>query len=143
VTEARVERTAVDVWGARAFMGRARELLSDGERSENTPASRMILLHSASMAACDAILSVNGRRIVGSDGGHVLRLEQAVALLAGDHRDLFARLEESRASRHGVSYAAGFVPADDVESSCAAVQELVGIAATHVDAQLPDWAADE
>jgi hypothetical protein len=92
----------------------------------------MILLHSAAMAACDAILSVNGKRIVGSDGGHLLRLEQAETLLRGDNRHLFATLEDSRASRNIASYAAGFVPADDIEASCASVEELVTIAAVHV-----------
>lgn len=141
--DARVEPVEIDVWGARAFMERARELLADGARSENTPASRMILLHSAAMAACDAILSINGKRIVGSDGSHRLRLEQAETLLRGDNRRLFATLEDSRASRNLASYAAGFVPADDIEASCAAVDELVAIAAVHVDAQSPGWALDD
>ncbi|MGA2166253.1 MAG: hypothetical protein ABSH36_17555 [Solirubrobacteraceae bacterium] len=95
------------------------------------------------MAACDAILSINGKRIVGSDGSHRLRLEQAETLLRGDNRRLFATLEDSRASRNLASYAAGFVPADDIEASCAAVDELVAIAAVHVDAQSPGWALDD
>jgi hypothetical protein len=111
VPDARVEPVEIDVWGARAFMERSRELLADGARSENTPASRMILLHSAAMAACDAILSINGKRIVGSDGSHRLRLKQAETLLRGDNRRLFATLEDSRASRNLASYAAGsFLP---------------------------------
>ncbi|MGA2166254.1 MAG: hypothetical protein ABSH36_17560 [Solirubrobacteraceae bacterium] len=32
--DARVEPVEIDVWGARAFMERARELLADGARSE-------------------------------------------------------------------------------------------------------------
>jgi hypothetical protein len=103
----------------------------------------MILLHSAAMAACDAIcLSINGKRIVGSDGSHRLRLEQAETLLRGDNRRLFATLEDSRASRNSASYPAGFVPADDIEASCASVEDLVAIAAVHVDEQSPDWALD-
>ena len=137
--EARIEPTEVDVWGARTFLERARELLVDGARAENSPASRLILLHSAAMASCDAVLSANGRRVVGSDGGHLLRLQQAETLLRGDHRRLFATLEDSRASRNTASYAAAFVPADDVESSRIAVAELVALVAVHVDAGSPDW----
>lgn len=137
--EARVEPTELDIWGARAFLERARELLADGARPENTSASRLILLHSAAMAACDAVLSAGGRRIVGSDGGHLLRLQQAETLLGGDHRRLFATLEDGRASRNTASYAAAFVPADDVETSHTAVAELVEIVGAHVDSRSPGW----
>jgi hypothetical protein len=141
--DARVEATGVDLWGARTFLERARELLADGAKAENSAASRLILLHTATVAACDAVLSASGRRFVGSDGGHLLRLREAEELLRGDHRRLFEGLEASRGSRNAASYAAAFVPADDVESSQIAVAELVAVVAAHLDARSPDWLVDE
>jgi hypothetical protein len=143
MTRARVERIEPNVWDARQFLARAVELLEDGGNETDTPANRVILLHTAAIAACDAVLSLNGRRVVGSEGGHILRLEEAEALLPADHRELFERLDENRLTRGEASYAAAFVPADDAETSYPLVQQLVALTSAHIDAVSPDWAAGE
>lgn len=81
MTDARVDRVEPDVWAARAFLEQAQRLLQDGAEERISPEGRQILLHGAVVAGCDAILAVNGRQIVGSDGGHRLRLATAQSLL--------------------------------------------------------------
>ena len=93
MTDARVEDVAPDPWGAQGFLANARRLLADGSRAENSAEGRQLLLHSAAMAACDALLALEGRQVVGSDRGHQLRLAEAENLLAGEHSALFERLD--------------------------------------------------
>src|SRR3954469_6885902 len=108
MSEARLERIVPDPTLSAAFLGRARRFLADGSDKSNARESRQVLLHSATIAATDSILAINGFEVEGSDGGHVLRLEKAEELLDADLADLFEQLDAVRMTRARVSYAAGF-----------------------------------
>jgi hypothetical protein len=140
VTEARVEETDFDPWAAKLFLSQAQALLADGSRNEISGEGRQLLLHSAAMAACDAILAIHGKRVVGTEQGHQRRLEGTQGLLSNDYHQLFDHLDEGRVARNAVSYRAGFVPPPDVKAAFTAVTELVEIAEAHIEARLPDWA---
>lgn len=142
MTHARAERVEPDPWLAAGFLARAKKFAADGSVETLSPESRQILMHSATVAGCDAVLAVSGRRIEGSDGGHRLRLTETQLLLAGEHDELFEVLDEARAIRNEVSYAAGLAAPTDVEETAAAVRELVGLIEEHVTPHLPDWKAE-
>lgn len=143
MTDARVDRVEPDVWAARAFLEQAQRLLQDGAEERISPEGRQILLHGAVVAGCDAILAVNGRQIVGSDGGHRLRLATAQSLLPQDLDELFERLDDARMDRNEASYAAALLPTDVVEEALSAVGELVGLANAHVSPKLPPYLSSE
>jgi hypothetical protein len=142
MTEARVEPIAPDPWLAAEALDNARSFAADGANSALTAASRQMLLQQAAIRACDALLAIYGRRVVGSDGGHALRLVEARASLAGEHDDLFERLDEGRASRNQASYRGGFVAEEDVEAMTGAVCDLVALVTERVRPELPDWYVD-
>lgn len=139
MTPARVELVEWDPWLASTFLARARQF--EASSSGLPPESRQVLLHCAVIAACDAVLAINGRQIKGAEGGHRLRIETAHELLPGDHHQLFDALDEARELRNNVSYAAGFAVQADVEDTAAAVHRLVELAEAHVAPHLPDWGA--
>lgn len=125
MAEARLTRIIPDATLARSFLIRAQEFSADGARDRNSHASRQVLLHNAAIAACDAVLAINGFEVEGSEGGHRLRLEKAEQLLGDDHRSLFEELDDARLARGTVSYAAGFALEADVEVALMAVRALV------------------
>lgn len=137
MTEARIERNEPDPWGAHQFLQQATRFAKDGAQSSNSAEGRQVLLHNAVIAACDAILAVDGFQVVGSDGGHRLRLETVPDLLGQDLEDLFDRLEDVRASRGDASYRAGPVPEVAVEEAVVAVDELLAVAEAHIGPSLP------
>jgi hypothetical protein len=143
MTKAAVERVEPDPWLARAFLDSARSFVDDGSSERNSDASRQLLLHSAAIAACDAVLAVNGRRVTGADGGHKLRLEAAEDLLPDASDGLFVRLDDARMTRNEASYAAGLVPAVSVQEALEAVRELIDLAETHVAPHLPPYLEDD
>jgi len=138
VTEARLERIEPDPWLASAFLDRANQFAVDGARTGLAVESRQILLHNAVIAACDSVLAITGHEVVGSDGGHQLRLQKVERIL-GDHGVLFERLDELRATRNQVSYAAAPVLLPEADEAVAAVAALIGLADERVRPHLPDW----
>jgi hypothetical protein len=139
MTKAAIERVEPDPWLARAFLDSARSFVEDGACERNSAASRQLLLHSAAIAARDAVLAINGRRVTGSDGGHMLRLEVTEGLLPDAPNDLFLRLDDARMMRNEASYAASVVPAASVDEALKAVRELVDLATAHTVPNLPPY----
>ena len=139
--DARLERIEPDAFAAADLLRRARSFAADGARDENAPETRQVVLHSAVIAACDAVLAVDGYAVVGSTGGHRLRIEEA-AMRLGLDTDLAVRIDEVRVSRNSVSYGALRPPADDVDDASATVRELLGAVAAHLEPRLPDWLGD-
>lgn len=139
MTRAEIERGGPDPYAANAFLGRAKQFASDGGTTQLSPEGRQLLLHAAVVAACDALLAIEGRSVVGADGGHQLRLDEAQRLLPGGHVNLFDRLEEARGSRNRASYSAAPVPVPDVIEASAMVGELVVIVNAYVGPRLPEW----
>lgn len=137
--QAQLERIEKDVWAARDFLDQARKLLADGETEGLHDEGRQILLHAATVAACDAILAIDGLQVRGSEGGHVLRLEQAHKQLGEGHADLFERLDEARDRRIEASYRAGSPSSEDVDAAVQAVTELVRSVEDVLEPQLPGW----
>lgn len=137
MTEATVELVEPDPWLASSFLAHARqfEASSAGLPSE----SRQVLLHSAVVAACDAVLAVDGRRAKGSDGGHRLRISTAQHLLAGDHDELFDVLDEARVIRNDVSYGGAMAVPADVAETADAVRRLLVLVEAHVSPHRPEW----
>lgn len=140
--KAQVEYAGEDIWAAREFLEQARRFLADGRIEALHDEGRQVLLHSAAIAACDAILAIKGLEVTGSEGGHVLRLTEAHRQLGGLHRDLFERLNDSRDRRIQASYRAAAVDANGVDESVQAVTELVMLAAELIEPQLPGWERD-
>lgn len=97
-----------------------------------------MLLHGTVIAACDALLAVNGHRVIGSEGGHRLRISKSSELLH-DSVELFERLNEARVSRNDASYAAAPVPAFDIDDTVVDVETLIGMVEREVEPVLPEW----
>ena len=138
MTEASLEHIAPDPWLARSYFLRALEFIGDGERSSLSAAGRQVLLHDAALSLCDAVLAINGRGVVGSEGGHVLRLEQTERLLGDGLHDLFERLDDGRLARGSASYRAAPIPESGPEAALEAVIELRELAQAHIEPRLPD-----
>src|SRR5215210_5992132 len=124
MTEASVELIPPDPWLAHSHFHRALEFIGDGEQTSLSAAGRLVLLHDAALSLCDAVLAINGREVRGSDGGHVLRLQQAQKLLGDGLRDLFERLDDGRLARGDASYRAAPIPEAGPEAALQAVVEL-------------------
>jgi hypothetical protein len=60
VNGARIERIEPDPWLAAAFLERARSFAADGFSTSLKGESRQVLLQCAVVAACDAVLAVEG-----------------------------------------------------------------------------------
>lgn len=134
MSDARVERVHADRVGAREFLVQADGFVTDADRHGLSAPSRAVLLHSAAVCACDAILQAAGLRVSAGDRSHVLRLETALAEVDGDTEDLLERLDASRARRNEASYAAGFVPEASLAEAREALRELLEAARTIVAA---------
>jgi hypothetical protein len=91
-----------------------------------------VLVHSAVIAACDAVLAANGLRVSSGDRGHVLRIDTALNHLDGDTEELNERLDAARERRNDASYSALPVPAASVDDALEAATELVERARRHV-----------
>jgi hypothetical protein len=114
--------------GAREFLDQARIFMQDTALEALSNEGRQLLLHQAAVCACDAILLVSGLQIAGGEGGHLLRLEQALKQLPEDTDELFDALDSSRARRVEASYRAGPVPAASVQDADEATRELLALA---------------
>lgn len=139
MTKARLGSIQPDGFLAAAYIERAKEFIADAGRDANSNAGRHVLAQNAVIAACDAVLATSGKEVTGADGGHRLRLDAVREILAGDHDELFDRLERTRTARHQVSYAAGLTPVGDLLPAIAAARELVEMAARWVEPHLPPW----
>jgi hypothetical protein len=127
VTEARVEKVYEDQVTAREFLEQAERFRRDA-RKDLDEISQAVLLHNATICACDAILQAAGLRVTPGDRSHTLRIETALAQVDDDTEDLFDRLEASRARRNEASYRAGFVAQASVSDAHEATSELIGLA---------------
>lgn len=132
MTEARVETTYPDPATAREFLDQAQTFFGDASNSDNSKESRAVLAHQAAVAACDAVLLHDGRRIAGDEGAHRLRLATAREALGGDLQDLFERLDDSRAWRNDASYRAQLVPDATLAEALEATRELLELVRAHV-----------
>lgn len=125
MTDARVERVYADRVGARGFLAQAELFLADAITTTLSAPSKAVLLHNATVCACDAVLQAVGLRVTPGDRSHVLRLETALRELPDDTEELLERLDASRARRNEASYAAGFVGNASVSDAREATTELV------------------
>src|SRR4051812_2891593 len=105
MSDARVEKAYPDRNGARVFLEQAETFLRDAVTTGLSSESQAVLLHSASICACDAILQAVGLRVTPGDRSHVLRLEAALDELDGETDELLEALDASRARRNEASYA--------------------------------------
>lgn len=127
MTAARVEKVYPDTLRAREFLDQAEMHLQDASRGELHAPSTVILLHSATVAACDAILQAVGLRVTPGDRAHVLRIETALDQLGGDTEDLLEQLDASREPRNEASYAVSFVAQASVADAREATAELLAL----------------
>lgn len=128
MTAARVEGVYADHVGAREFFEQAEIFMADADTNALSAVSVAVLLHNATVCACDAILQAVGLRVSPGDGSHVLRLETALDQLDGDTEELLERLDASRERRNEASYAAGFVAQASVSDAREATAELIELA---------------
>jgi hypothetical protein len=128
VTEARIENVYADLYGAREFLAQARAFLADSAIKGLTSESQAVLLHNATISACDGILQAAGLRVTPGDRSHILRLETALDQLPIDTEELLERLDASRERRNEASYAAGIVAQASVADAREAATELVELA---------------
>lgn len=132
MTEARVEKVYADRVGAREFLAQADMFLADADTADLSAPAQAVLLHNATVCACDAILQVAGMRVTPGDRSHVLRLETALEEIHGDTEELLERLDASRERRNEASYAARFVAQASVADAREATVELVELARAFV-----------
>jgi len=135
MTDARIDQVYTDLLAAREFLAQAETFLADADVDALTAESKAILLHSATVSACDAILQAVGLRVTSGDGSHVLRIEAALEQVDGNTEDLLERLDASRARRNEASYAAAFVPIASVADAREATAELIELARAFVGGQ--------
>lgn len=114
------------------FFAQAEMFLADADTTSLRPPSRAVLLHNATVCACDAILQAVGLRVTPGDRSHVLRLEAALDQIKGDTEELLERLDASRARRNEASYAAGFIAQASVGDAREATAELIELARAFV-----------
>ncbi|HEY5196704.1 MAG TPA: hypothetical protein VIJ51_06725 [Solirubrobacteraceae bacterium] len=102
MTDARIEQVHADKITAREFLDQASDFLNDARIDGLGPPSRVVLLHNAAIAACDAILQAVGLRVTSGDRSHILRLETALHELDTDTDELLERLDASREPQRSV-----------------------------------------
>ena len=124
MTRASILHTVPSPEEARVFLARARQFQSDADVEAVSDTGRELLLHQASVAACDAVLAVAGVRVVGDEGGHALRLSETVSRLGLDE-DVADALTTTRRLRNASAYGAGIVIGHQVEESGEAVDHLI------------------
>jgi hypothetical protein len=132
LTDARVEKVYEDRVAAGEFFAQAEMFLADADTTSLRAPSRVVLLHNATVCACDAILQAVGLRVTPGDRSHVLRLEAALDQIKGDTEELLERLDASRARRNEASYAAGFIAQASVGDAREATAELIELARAFV-----------
>lgn len=132
MTDARVEDVYEDRVGAREFLAQADLLFADAGKAALSAPSQAILLHNATVCACDAILQAVGLRVTPGDNSHALRIETALDQLDGEMEDLLESLDASRERRNEASYAAAFIPQASVADAREATAELIESARTFV-----------
>ena len=125
MTDARIENVHEDKVRAREFLSQAELLLKDANAAPLSAEGQAILLHTATVSACDAILQAVGLRVTPGDRAHVIRLEAALAELPGDTEELFESLDAARERRNEASYLAGFVAQASVADAREATTELI------------------
>jgi hypothetical protein len=128
VSDARVEKVHADRVRGREFFDQAQKFAKDAESSGMSAESRVVLLHSAVVAACDAILLSVGLRVTSGDGSHVVRIETALDQLDIDTEELLESLDASRERRNEASYAALFVAQASAADAREATVELIELA---------------
>ena len=127
MTQAGVKAVRADRVGAREFVTQARIFVNDAASPGLANESRQLLLHQASLTACDAVLLAAGWTVGSGDGAHALRLDKALAELPGADDELFDRLDASRARRNEASYRAQAVPTASVSEATEATLELLAL----------------
>lgn len=128
MTDARVEKIYEDRVRAREFLDQADRFLLDADCATLSVESRSVLLHNATVCACDAILQAIGLRVTPGDRSHVLRLETALEQIDGDTEELFESLDASRERRNEASYAAAVVSQASITDAREATAELLELA---------------
>jgi|SRR5690349_19241175 len=128
MTDARVEEVYADRVQAREFLSQAVRFRADADSKDLSAESQSVLLHNATICACDAILQAVGLRVTPGDRSHVLRLKAALDQLEDDTTELFERLDASRERRNVVSYAASFTPQASLAEAREATSELIDLA---------------
>jgi hypothetical protein len=134
VTDARIEQVHADRITALEFLDQASDFLNDARVDGLGPASRIVLLHNAAIAACDAILQAVGLRITRGDRSHILRLETALHELGVDTDELLGRLDASRERRNEASYGGSFIAQASVRDAEEATTELLDLARAFIGA---------
>ncbi len=125
MTDARTERVHADRVRAREFLDQADRFRSDADSTGLSAESQSVLLHNATICACDAILQTAGLRITSGDRAHALRLQTALDQLDEDTEELLESLDASRERRNEASYAASFVPQASLADAREATTELL------------------
>ncbi|HEX3392092.1 MAG TPA: hypothetical protein VHS55_05990 [Solirubrobacteraceae bacterium] len=125
MTDARIEKIYVDRVRAGEFLDQADRFRSDADTASLGAESQSVLLHNATVCACDAILQGVGLRVTSGDRAHVLRLETALEQLDGDTEDLLESLDASRERRNEASYTASFVAKASLADAREATSELL------------------
>lgn len=134
MTEARVEKVYADRVRALEFLAQAERFSTDADVAGLSAESRVVLLHNATISACDAILQAVGLRVTWGDGAHVLRIETALAQITGDTEELLESLDASRERRNEASYAALFVAQASASDAREATTELLELASGLIEA---------
>ena len=134
MTDARVQDVYEDRARAREFFAQAEDFVGDADTHTLSAPSQTVLLHNATLCACDAILQAVGLRVTSGDRSHALRLETALDQLDGDTEELLERLDASRERRNEASYAAGFVAQTSLSDAREATTELIELARRFVEA---------
>lgn len=68
MTDARIEKVYEDKVRAREFLAQAQRFLNDANTTTLSSESQAVLLHNATMAACDAVLQAVGLRVTAAIG---------------------------------------------------------------------------
>jgi hypothetical protein len=128
MTDARVEHVYEDRVGAREFLSQAELFLADADADVLSAPSKTLLLHNATISACDAILQAVGLRVTSGDGAHSLRLETALEQIGDNTEELLEDLDAARSRRNEASYRAGFIPQASVHDARDATARMVDLA---------------
>ena len=91
MTNARVEQTYADRVAAREFLAQAQMFLADANAATLSAPSQAVLLHNATICACDGIHQAVGLRASPGDRSHVLRPQTALNEADGDTEEPFER----------------------------------------------------
>jgi hypothetical protein len=132
VTDARVQQIHEDRETGRSYLAQAEDFLADARNEGNTNESRAVLIHSAVIAACDAVLAAEGLRVGSGERAHILRIDTALDQLDGDTTELNEALDAARARRNDASYNAMPVAGASVADGIEAAASLIERARRHV-----------